>query len=292
MGEGRRPQAAGGGQSAYPITITVVIRNDLSRGLTMTAAAKGTAPPLSRRRLLALGAAVLIAPLDGSISSAARAAPTIDWPLPPPDARVGIQVGHWQIEALPDDQERLRGQTGGSGGGVREVDVNLAVGSRVADLLTALGVAVDLLPATVPKGYLADAFVAIHCDAGTSASGFKLARYRDSLIPTRDDALIAAISDLYGPATGLRIDGTITRAMTGYYAYNARRYQTTISRKTPATILELGFLTHPGDRAILVGQQDLLAATVALGILRFLIADRPARDEARWRTIDTSHFVP
>jgi N-acetylmuramoyl-L-alanine amidase len=249
---------------------------------------------ITRRHLLALGVALALAPLGGPVAPASRAAPANDWPLPPADARVGIQVGHWQIEALPDDQERLRGQTGGSGGGVREVDVNLAVGRRVADLLTATGVAVDLLPATVPKGYLADAFISIHCDASTSAAatGYKLARYRDSLIPTRDDALIAALSEFYGPASGLPTDGTITRAMTGYYAYNARRYQTTISRKTPATIMELGFLTHPGDRAVLVGQQEFLAAAIALGIVRFLIADRPARDEARWRTIDTSQFVP
>ncbi len=249
---------------------------------------------LSRRRLLALGAAALLAPLIAPTRPAAHAAPAIDWPIPPPDARVGLQVGHWQIEQLPEDQERLRGQTGGSGGGYREVDINLTVGQRTAALLTAVGVAVDLLPATVPQGYLADAFVAIHCDASTSAgiSGYKLARYRDSLIPARDDALIAALGDLYGPATGLRLDEGITRAMTGYYAYNARRYRTIISRKTPAVIMELGFLTHPGDRAVLVGQQELIAATLALGLLRFLIADRPARDEARWRTIDTSRFVP
>ncbi|HEY8602131.1 MAG TPA: N-acetylmuramoyl-L-alanine amidase [Thermomicrobiales bacterium] len=249
---------------------------------------------LPRRRLLTLGAALLLAPALGRARAITLAAPQAEWPSPPTEARVGLQVGHWQIEELPEEQERLRGQTGGSGGGVREVDMNLAVARKAATLLEAVGVAVDLLPATVPKGYLADAFLAIHCDASTSggASGYKLARYRDSLIGTRDDALIAAISDTYGPASGLRWDDTITRAMTGYYAYNARRYQTIISRKTPSAIIELGFLTNAADRAVLVGQQDLLAAAIALGLLRFVIADRPARDEDRWRVLDLSHFVP
>ena len=257
-----------------------------------------TSPPgpsrIPRRRLLTIGAALLLVPLVERPRLTTLAAPQADWPTPPTDARVGLQVGHWQIEALPEDQERLRGQTGGSGGGVREVDMNLAIAHKTATLLEAVGVAVDLLPATVPKGYLADAFLAIHCDASTAAgaSGYKLARYRESLIGTRDDALIAAISDTYGAASGLHLDDTITRAMTGYYAYNARRYQTIISRKTPSAILELGFLTNAADRAVIVGQQDLLAAAIALGLLRFLITDRPARDEDRWRVLDLSHFVP
>ncbi len=248
---------------------------------------------LPRRHLLMLGAALLFAPLAERPRLNALAAPQAEWPPPPTAARVGLQVGHWRIEELPEDQERLRGQTGGSGGGVREVDMNLAVAHKTAMLLEAVGVAVDLLPAAVPKGYLADAFLAIHCDASTSAgaSGYKLARYRESLIGTRDDALIAALSDTYGAASGLRVDDTITRAMTGYYAYNARRYQTIISRKTPSAIIELGFLTNPADRAVLVGQQDLLAAAIALGLLRFLITDRPVRDEDRWRVLDFSHFM-
>jgi N-acetylmuramoyl-L-alanine amidase len=247
-----------------------------------------------RRRLLALGAAALLTPLVGRAGATSRAAPQAEWPTPPTNARVGLQVGHWQIEELPDEQERLRGQTGGSGGGVREVEVNLAVARKTATLLEAVGVAVDLLPATVPKGYLADAFLAIHCDASTEtgASGYKLARYRESLIGMRDDGLIAAVSDAYGPASGLRLDDNITRAMTGYYAYNARRYQTIISRKTPSAILELGFLTNDGDRAVLIGQQDLLAAAIALGLLRFVITDRPARDEDRWRVLDFSYLSP
>jgi N-acetylmuramoyl-L-alanine amidase len=190
----------------------------------------------------------------------------------PPPKRVGLQVGHLRIDELPEEQARLRGQTGGSGGGFREVDINLAVVERTAAILQARGVAVDILPATVPPGYVADAFLAVHCDASPDlgANGYKLARYRDSPLPRHDDALIAALQARYGEATGLRWDANITRAMSGYYAYNHRRYGSIISPQTPSAIIELGFLTTPGDRALLVGGQELIAATLAQGILDYL----------------------
>ncbi len=211
-----------------------------------------------------------------------------------PVLRVGLQAGHWQIADLPEDQARLRDQTGGSGGGYREVDINLAVGQAAAALLTAQGLTVDLLPAAVPSGYRADAFVAIHCDASTDggAHGYKLARYRDSLIGERDDLLIAALSEEYGAAIGLPLDDGITRAMTGYYAYNRRRYQSTVDPRTPATIFELGFLTNAGDRTILVGQQARIAAALAVGVARFLEGDRPAREALAAIHRDLSPFLP
>lgn len=190
----------------------------------------------------------------------------------PPPKRVGLQVGHLNINELPEDQARLRTQTGGSGGGFREVDINLAVAERTAALLSARGIAVDILPAAVPRGYTADLFLAIHCDAVTDygANGFKLARYRASALPTHDDALIAALRARYAAATGLPWDDNITRGMSGYYAYNQRLYRSVISPRTPAAIIELGFLTNPYDRAILIGNQDLIAAALADGILDYL----------------------
>jgi hypothetical protein len=190
----------------------------------------------------------------------------------PPPKRVALQVGHLRIDELPDDQARLRGQTGGGGGGFREVDVNLAVAEHTAALLMARGIAVDILPAAVPRGYVADVFVAIHCDANVDigANGFKLARYRASALPTHDDTLIAALRARYAAATGLPWDENITRGMSGYYAYNQRLYRSVISPRTPAAIIELGFLTNPRDRALLVGGQDLIAASIAEGILDYL----------------------
>ena len=146
----------------------------------------------------------------------------------------------------------------------------------------------------MPRGYRADAFVALHCDANTDsgAHGFKLARYRDSLIGDRDDLLIATISEVYGPALGLPPDDAITRAMTGYYAYNRRRYASTIDPRTPAAIIELGFLTNAGDRAILIGQQARIARALATGVLGFLERDRPTREALAAIRRDLSPLVP
>ena len=221
------------------------------------------------RALLALVALLLAVALLPSRGMAATE-PAEGW-VPPPK-RVALQVGHLRIDELPEDQARLRTQTGGSGGGYREVDINQAVAERAAAILTARGIAVDILPAAVPTGYLADVFVAIHCDAVTDsgANGFKLARYRASALPRNDDALIEAIRVRYAAATSLPWDDNITRGMSGYYAYNQRLYRSVISPRTPAAIIELGFLTNAHDRALLVGSQDLIAAALAQGILDYL----------------------
>ncbi len=229
---------------------------------------------ITRRAALRVGAALLLAvavmPTRATAAPLGAVRQAAAW-LPPP-SRVGLQVGHLRIDELPDDQARLRSQTGGGGGGFREVDINLAVVERTAALLEARGVLVDILPAAVPRGYVADAFVTVHCDANadTGAHGFKLARYRASALPAHDDALIEAVRTRYAEATGLPWDDNITRAMSGYYAYNQRLYQSVISPRTPAAIIELGYLTNPGDRALIVGGIDLIAAALAQGILDFL----------------------
>src|SRR5918997_4894937 len=78
------------------------------------------------------------------------ALPTPVLPAGPVSARVGLQVGHWRSEELPDELAVLREQRGGSGGGVGEVTVTLAVVRELTNLLAARGVTVDVLPATVP----------------------------------------------------------------------------------------------------------------------------------------------
>ncbi|HEY8598902.1 MAG TPA: N-acetylmuramoyl-L-alanine amidase [Thermomicrobiales bacterium] len=193
-------------------------------------------------------------------------------PAPPIKARVGLQVGHWESEELPDELAILRTEHGANAGGVNEVDINYAIAQRVADLLRARGITVDILPATVPSGYTADAFIAIHSDYNNSPTmnGFKLARFRDSASPAHDDALLSAITVDYGAATGQPRDGYITRAMTGYYAFNNADFQHAIAPQTPGVIIELGFLTNPTDRTLLTEQQATVATGLAAGIIRFL----------------------
>lgn len=204
---------------------------------------------------------------------ATRPKPTQALPAGPVAGRIGLQVGHWHADELPDELAVLRSQTGGEGGGFREVDINYAVARQVAALLTERGVTVDLLPATVPPGYSAQAFVAIHCDVNNDASrrGFKLTRYGDSAIAPRDDALVALVAASYGAATGQPTDPEISQAMLYYYAFNSGQYRHAIDPATPAAIVELGFLTNPADRLLLTTGTETVARGLAAGLLRFLL---------------------
>ena len=66
---------------------------------------------------------------------------------------------------VPPELQRLETQTGASWAGYNEVDINLDVAQRVARLLERKGLLVDVLPTTIPAGYVADAFVALHADS-------------------------------------------------------------------------------------------------------------------------------
>lgn len=225
--------------------------------------------------LLGVAAAPLAAGVSGAIATpqAPAAAPTVvPTPLPPIQARVGLQVGHWQAAAMPAELASLRTEAGASAGGYQEVDLNLQIARQVAALLTARGITVDLLPTTIPPGYTADAFVAIHCDYNNDPAmgGFKLARYGDSADPARDDALLNAIAGAYGATTGQSIDPHITRAMTYYYAFNSGAFAHAIAPQTPGVIIELGFLTNATDLALLTEAQPTVATGLAQGIIGYL----------------------
>jgi N-acetylmuramoyl-L-alanine amidase len=215
------------------------------------------------------------APFSQPVGAKVAASPAPQVTPVPIHARVGLQVGHWKSEELPDEFAVLRPEVGASAEGHNEVEINLAVAQRVAALLAARGITVDILPATIPIGYNADAFVAIHCDVNVDPAmgGFKLARFRDSAVADRADTLLGALTAAYGAATGQGQDSHITRAMTGYYAFNAEDFQHAIAPQTPGVIIELGFLTNGFDRALLVGQQDVVAQGLAEGIMRYLSGD-------------------
>jgi N-acetylmuramoyl-L-alanine amidase len=190
----------------------------------------------------------------------------------PGPRRVGIQVGHLDVQDAPEEFPSLRFQFGGSSAGVDEVDVNRAVAQLVAGLLTSAGVIVDLLPATIPPSYLADAFVAIHADSIDSddASGFKIAHgfYRGPY----EDELVRALDTEYARATDMGRNSNISPDMTDYYAFAWYRYEHALAPHTPAAIIEMGYISNEDDRAMLLDHQDIVARGIANGVLRFLAA--------------------
>lgn len=241
------------------------------------------APPTALPASRATSTAALPPPTPTTIPSATPVPPTptpsaIPTPSPRPPGtvpRVGIQVGHWKSSELPEELERLRTSSGAFAAGLAEADVNMAVARRVLDLLVSRGIQADLLPATVPVSYDADAFVAIHADGSTSpdSRGFKLAApWRSSRAALR---LLDMLTEEYAAATGLPQDDGITFNMRGYYAFNYRRHQHAVARTTPAVILEMGFLTSAADRAVMVDQPDRAAVGIANGIVRYLNARDP-----------------
>ena len=191
---------------------------------------------------------------------------------------IALQAGHWNSAEHPDEFEWLRTSTGASAGGVREVDLNIDIAHRAAEYLRSWGNQAYVLPAKVPPGYRADAFVSIHGDghANRSARGFKVATYYRDWVAT--DVLVREIVDEYAKQTGLPEDWRITDNMRDYYAFNSGLYEHTISEDTPGAIVEMGFISNATDRAFLTSSRDLVARAIALGIARFL----GARPQEGW----------
>jgi N-acetylmuramoyl-L-alanine amidase len=196
------------------------------------------------------------------------AAPVYNAPGP---KRVGLQAGHWLTDQVPPELGRL--QAGASGGGKQEWQVNLDVAERAAALLEARGMVVDVLPSTIPPGYQAHAFIALHADGDPAgvARGFKIARPGFSSIPEADDRLVDTLNDVYAAGTDLpRDDDHISLRMRYYYAFNSRRYCHAVARGVPQAIVEMGYLTSAVDRQWLIGSPDRLARALADGIQRYL----------------------
>ena len=185
--------------------------------------------------------------------------------------KVGVQAGHWRIDELPEELARLRSSTGARAGQYREVDANLDIATRVVAQLRRAGVNAELLPATVPPGYQADAFVSIHADGAArwGVRGWKAATPWRASEASR--SLLEALSSTYGSFTGLPEDryGT-TYNMRGYYAFSSHRVRHAIDPTTPAVIIETGFVTVPEDREILFGEAETVALGISAGLMRFL----------------------
>lgn len=189
--------------------------------------------------------------------------------LPDQPKRIGLQVGHWKNEELPEELARLRGNTGAAGGGKIEWEVVHAIASLTKADLETNGYLVDLIPATVPPGYCAHAFISIHPDSSTdpTRTGYKAAAFwRDQT--GKGSALANALEAAYA-SVGLPYDPTITNNMRGYYAFNSRRFHHAIHPATPGAIFETGFLTNPADADLLIQQPEIPAQALTQGIMNF-----------------------
>jgi hypothetical protein len=196
-----------------------------------------------------------------------------DWQRPAGPVRVGVQIGHYENEVVPEELAGLRRNGAGAvWGPYNERDTVEVIVRRIAEQLEAEGIIVDVLPAVVPPGYVADAFVAIHADGNPNESvrGYKFAGPRRDY-SGRSQALVDALYDSYGAAiTTMPEDPNISRRMTAYYAFNWVRYEHAIHPYTPAAIVELGFLTNAADRSLMQNQPERLAEAVATGVLDYL----------------------
>jgi len=184
---------------------------------------------------------------------------------------VGIQVGHLASDRHPEELAVLRVSTGAEVGGVREVDVNLAIARALAERLLAAGVEVELLAATVPPGYKADVLLSIHADASPDPArrGYKSAHAEPARNP-RDAALKRLVDAAYLGASPLPSDdANVSGAMLDYYAFADDRLRHAADSSTAALILELGYLSHPDDRAWLL-DPERPAAALADGLLSYL----------------------
>lgn len=197
------------------------------------------------------------------------------WERPVGPPRVGIQSGHWDNDQVPDELRGLIGNTGAQVGVITERAVVRRISELVKAELEAAGVLVDLLPTVVPPAYVADAFVSIHADGNrdTSIRGFKIAPPRRDY-SGQSAALVAALYESYGAVTALPTDSAITNRMTAYYAFNWPRYEHAIHPRTPAAIVETGFLTNLTDRTLLIDDPEQVAEGVVQGVLAFLRSDR------------------
>ncbi len=168
--------------------------------------------------------------------------------------------------------------TGASGNGLREQDITYTVGQELAELLRQNGNFTVRLSRPTPETQLgtsnsgslaarvqdanswgADYFISIHTNAvdNPAANGSEVLVYRRAGAAYE---LAEDISRELNAVTGLRERGVIERP--GLY----------VLRRTamPAVLVELGFITNPGDAALLESRPDLFAQGIYRGLLDYL----------------------
>lgn len=166
---------------------------------------------------------------------------------------------------------------GAEGNGLREQDLVYRIGEELSRILREEGFETRLsrrTPETIlgtsnatslaarvndANNWGADYFISLHTNASdiTSASGSEGLVYSlDSPAAALSDSILEQLSY----ATGLRDRGTLPRP--GLY----------VLRRTamPAVLLELGYITNPGDAALMRDNPTLFARGIANGLISYL----------------------
>ncbi len=188
--------------------------------------------------------------------------------------RVGVQIGHLDAHLHPEEHAALRFNTGGHAAGLDELTVNMSVAEELSALLEAAGVTVDLLPASVPVHYSADAVVSLHADsvADDWRSGYKSSFFEPQR-NSSDPLLKEHIDSVFLAGSGLRDDSLNTSGtMIHYYAFNPA-YRHSVNPRSPALLVEMGYISNSADRRFLL-QPGLPAQLIADGLLSFLRAQK------------------
>ena len=159
------------------------------------------------------------------------------------------------------DPGAVNGETG-----LRECDVALAVGESAESYLNAAGVETELLQSDslydiceAANSSDADIFVSIHCNAAEAeeANGTETwacaGSYRGSVLASCIQSQIVDALDTTDRGVKIAKPG-----VNGLYVLT--------NTGMPAVLVELAFITNPGDEEILAHDQDALARAVARGI--------------------------
>src|SRR5690606_3954867 len=119
---------------------------------------------------------------------------------------------------------------------------------------------------TIPPGYSADLVLSVHADSSLDAdrSGYKSAHFMPARNPREAILKIAIDRAMFG-ATGMADDDrNVSGNMLRYYAFNSARFRHAVAARTPALLVELGYLSNQGDLRLLT-RPDLLAEALEAG---------------------------
>lgn len=166
---------------------------------------------------------------------------------------------------------------GACANGLREVDVALKIGNRVADYLRAVGYDVKLAQidglqeiCDVSNAWNSDLFVSIHCNAG-GGTGTETFYFEYS---TAGKRLADCIQKQVVSSLGTVDRGLKTKISGGYDVY------VTKYTDCPAVLVETAFIDNYSDAKLLVDREDDFARAIARGVTDFT-AKFPLPDVSR-----------